>query len=67
MDFTVGLRLRAQTEGVSAIKAMREETAELAAAMKEVRAAARSGGQVSPSSIKALGGFDKLQAAFAQA
>ena len=66
MDLSVKLVLRAQAEGTSAIRAMRQETAELATAMKEVREAARSGGRVSPSSIKALGGFEEFQKAFAE-
>ena len=67
MDLSVKLVLRAQSEGVSAIKEMREETAELAAAMKEVREAARSGGNVSASTIKQLGGFNEFQKAFEEA
>ena len=35
--------------------------------MKEVREAARSGGQVSASAVKALGGFAEFQSAFAKA
>ena len=67
MDLSVKVVLRAQAEGVSAIKKMREETAELAAAMKEVRSAASAGGSVSPGTVKALGGFAEFQKAFADA
>lgn len=67
MDLNVAVRLRAQTEGASAIKQMREETSDLAAALKEVRAAAQSGGRVSAGAIKTLGGFDEFQKAFVQA
>ena len=67
MDLTVALRLRAYTEGLSEMKALREETSEVAAALKEVREAARAGGQVSPGSIKALGGFQQFREEFEKA
>ncbi len=67
VDLTAKLVLRAQAEGQSEIRAMAAETAELAAAMREVREAAKSGGQVSASTIKELGGYANFEQAFRQA
>lgn len=66
-DLSIRLVLRAQAEGRSEIRAMREETSELAKALAEVRSAARNGGQVSAGAIRTLGGFDEFQKAFADA